>query len=285
MSKTLYSEKLEKELYRFGIKQGVSYLSSGKLMGSISKLLCPIHYTRYKELPIALYMLDPQPNETILDISSPKILPVYCAWKYQTKIHTMDIIDKPIEEAEFFKEKLSLNNLTIVKGDARNLDYPDNFFDKIFSVSVFEHIAPAKKGEIPAMLETVRILKPGGILVLTLAFANEYFEEYRQGDVYERQAGKDESIFFQRFYDEKVLHENIIAPSGLEVLEKIYIGETIDSQTPGSTLANYINSGRLQNAVFGHAQRFMAKRFLVEKSDLNKVKKPIIICLKLKKAK
>lgn len=49
--------------------------------------------------------------------------------------------------------------------DTLNLPFPDNFFDKVYSVSVLHHI-PSKDFQLQYLKETKRILKPGGLLVM-----------------------------------------------------------------------------------------------------------------------
>ncbi len=53
-------------------------------------------------------------------------------------------------------------NLTLA--DAADLPFPDNTFASAFSISTFEHIKEADK----ALKEAYRVLKPGGILFLTI---------------------------------------------------------------------------------------------------------------------
>lgn len=53
-------------------------------------------------------------------------------------------------------------NLTF--GDARQMPFSDNTFGSIFSISTFEHIPHPEK----VLKESYRVLKPGGILFLTL---------------------------------------------------------------------------------------------------------------------
>ena len=49
--------------------------------------------------------------------------------------------------------------------DTLNLPFPDNFFDKVYSISVLHHI-PSKDFQLQYLKETKRILKPGGLLVM-----------------------------------------------------------------------------------------------------------------------
>jgi len=269
--------------YRFGIILGIRFLLAGKFAKGLARLLCPVHFTRYRELPIALTMADPKAGEKILDISSPKILALYLAVGCRTQIYATDILEDVLEEARFFKAQLGLNNLHISKEDARSLSFPDETFDKIVSVSVFEHIAPAQKGDIPAVLEAVRVLKPGGTLVLTMAFSDVYSEEYKKGTVYERSAPRCEQNFFQRFYSDDVLDENIVTPSRCKLLEKFYVGERLGGKVAGSRWANIVDAGFLKTAFFGPWQWLLSYCLLPVRNLRQQLKKPVIVCLKLRK--
>jgi len=48
-----------------------------------------------------------------------------------------------------------------------NLPFPDNFFDKILNIAVFHHI-PSKEFRLKFLKEVKRILKPDGLLILTV---------------------------------------------------------------------------------------------------------------------
>lgn len=52
-------------------------------------------------------------------------------------------------------------------GDALNLLFPDNFFDKVFSIAVLHHI-PSEDFRVQFLKEVKRVLKPEGILFLTV---------------------------------------------------------------------------------------------------------------------
>ena len=56
---------------------------------------------------------------------------------------------------------------------ALNLPFPDNYFDVIFSFAVIHHI-PSKELRLRFLSEAKRILKPGGILILTAWYLNPF---------------------------------------------------------------------------------------------------------------
>ncbi len=52
-------------------------------------------------------------------------------------------------------------------GDALKIPFPDNYFDKVFSISVLHHF-PSKKLRQDFLKECKRVLKPKGILIVTV---------------------------------------------------------------------------------------------------------------------
>jgi len=74
----------------------------------------------------------------------------------------IDISEKLIEIA-----KSRYPNTKFQVADALNLPFPDNFFNKIFSIAVFHHI-PSEKFRLQFLKEAKRVLKPEGLLILTV---------------------------------------------------------------------------------------------------------------------
>jgi SAM-dependent methyltransferase len=62
---------------------------------------------------------------------------------------------------------------TDVVGDAHQLPFRDNVFDRVFAFNVFEHLANPKK----AAAEILRVLKPGGSVAIHTAFLQAAHEE------------------------------------------------------------------------------------------------------------
>jgi SAM-dependent methyltransferase len=60
--------------------------------------------------------------------------------------------------------------LTARRMDMNRLDFPDDYFDHVFSVCVFEHLPVS--GRIECNEQVSRILRPGGTASFTFDYAN-----------------------------------------------------------------------------------------------------------------
>lgn len=74
----------------------------------------------------------------------------------------VDISEKMIEIA---KKKYPQGNFQVA--DALNLPFPENYFDKVYSIAVLHHI-PSNEFRIQFFREVKRVLKPGGFLILSV---------------------------------------------------------------------------------------------------------------------
>lgn len=105
-------------------------------------------------------------------------------------------------------------------------------FDLITSMSVIEHISD-DKGAIQKMWE---LLKPGGRLLITLPCAASAYEEYMNCNDYElNHMGDDGYIFFQRYYDEKLIQERIFSITGKPFRVEIYAEKQAGSYQKNET--------------------------------------------------
>ena len=82
-----------------------------------------------------------------------------------SSVKLINIAQKDSPEAKFQVE------------EGLNLSFPDNSFDKIYSIAVFHHI-PSKEFRLKFLEEAKRILKPEGILVLTVWKFHDTKENY-----------------------------------------------------------------------------------------------------------
>jgi ubiquinone/menaquinone biosynthesis C-methylase UbiE len=246
--------------------------------------LRPIDFLRYREFDFALRAISQLPSpQRALDLSSPKLLPLTLAANIPTaQVISTDILAKEVHWTQNKSRELGLNNLSCQVQDARRLPYPSNHFDLITSISVLEHIAPENGGDVPAIVEMARVLRPGGVAVVTVPASHAYFSDHVSADVYERQSG-GESLFFQRVYSPELLERNFVDFPGLQLLDLKYVEERYYFQDPRKRIAHLFNCTPVQNLVFGPLFPLLAHIFLSPPRPLEKCSKPYIACMVLGK--
>lgn len=130
-------------------------------------------HSRCIEYPFAASRL--ADAKVLLDVGVAQADPVWIAWLegLPLEVHATDYDtpDKPFDSVVFHK------------ADIRSLPFDDEVFDKVFAVSVVEHVGLVKcqvrrsclpatgdDGDLAAVRELVRVLKAGGELVMTMPF-------------------------------------------------------------------------------------------------------------------
>jgi SAM-dependent methyltransferase len=223
----------EIDYYFFGVRAGVRNLLGNDvslgLRKTIGKISQPINsFTRfpeyyYMEKAITEYVeqcAGAEPAQ-ILDVGSPKTFGMYLAEKLDVDVEMTDVSRLNLDE--YFTMSKSLMNkakgrVHFAAQDARALDYEDGTFDIVYSMSVIEHIE-GERGDSQSIQEMVRVLKPGGLLLLSVPFGKKYVEQQRKGFAHAVEKTEDESLyFFQRVYDRTALENRILsALDGLRV--------------------------------------------------------------------
>jgi SAM-dependent methyltransferase len=248
------------DYYFTSITTGVRALPGGCRREALARIVNPLSYPRYMEYQIALSRLEPLDGCRILDIGSPKLPALLLARHAGRELYATDIRDYFIQSTAFFLRRIGLGHrlgkdIHLEVQDARCLSYSDAFFDRIFSISVIEHIPD--DGDTQAIREIERVLRPGGIVTLTVPFsAAGYYEEYVTGDVYERQM-TTKKTFYQRHYDMDALRTRLTDVSDLRVVDISFFGE------PGVQFERYWNRIPMRwKLPLLWAQPFLAKLFL-----------------------
>jgi SAM-dependent methyltransferase len=191
-------------------------------------VLNPLSYPRYLEYELAFGQLGPLDGCRVLDIGSPKLPVLVFARHARCELYATDIRDYFIGPTAYFLARMGLSHrlgrdLHLEVQDGRRLSYADGAFDRVFSISVLEHIPD--DGDTQAMREIARVLRPGGLATITVPFAAAgYADVYVRGDVYERRGG-DGPTFYERHYDLAALQTRLVEPSGLTLVESAFFGE------------------------------------------------------------
>ncbi|MGC2694341.1 MAG: class I SAM-dependent methyltransferase [Candidatus Angelobacter sp.] len=215
----------ELKYYSFGLRAGIAnLLGNGLRLGikkTAGKLTQPINsYTRFPEYywfdkAISGYLAHAAPDVqiNILDVGSPKTLGLYLGLKTRADLALTDISELNVEEYKVMWQTLqprAKGRVSFSLQDARSLEFPAEQFDIVYSMSVLEHVE-GESGDFSAICELLRVLKPGGLLLLSLPFGNRYIEQKRIGfSGAARKTDDQEAYFFQRIYDRQALQSRIL---------------------------------------------------------------------------
>jgi len=215
----------------------------------------PVPYWRCIEFPLVIDGLRVLPEHHVLDVSSTKILSLWYAARVGCDIFSTDIYDYFIQQYKMYsailhphmRRKFHMNIL-----DGTYLPYKNNTFDRVYSVSVIEHIeGEGGDGDTQAVLEMARVLKPGGRLSITVPITPTYQLLTTRATVYGRVNPCVVPILWSRYYDPVTLHERIIRPSGLRQLEVQYWSERLPLYSKVLGMGSFKNIGIAAISQFG----------------------------------
>lgn len=108
-------------------------------------------------------------------------------------------------------------SLPLVAGDIHHLPHPDNTFGGYLSFGVLEHF---EHGMLPALREAYRVLKPAGVLVLTIPYPNivHLMVRWRRQLAGESVLNDDE--FYESTYNRRQLIDNC-TEAGFDVVRAV----------------------------------------------------------------
>jgi SAM-dependent methyltransferase len=219
----------EIKYYSFGLRAGLANLAkNGLALGlkkTLGKITQPINaLTRFPEyyyfdLAIESYLKDVSGAREIkiLDVGSPKTLGLYLASKTRSALTLTDISELNVDEYRIMwrgVESGAKGSAEFALQDGRSLTYADGEFDVVYSMSVIEHI-DGEAGDGKAVQEMIRVLKPGGLLLLSVPYGGRYVEQHRVGFAGAVKETKDsQTYFFQRIYDQLAFEKRILSSAG-----------------------------------------------------------------------
>jgi len=225
----------EASYYRFGLRLGVAnLLRNGLRLGirkTLGKILQPINsYMRFPEyyfmgdhIQQYLQCFSSAHRARILDVGSPKCFGLFLAFNFDIEIHLTDIYGPAIEECEILWKAIkddARGKAVFSVQDARALKYPHEAFDAVYSMSVIEHVG-GETGDSQSLQEMIRVLKPRGMLLVTVPFGQTYIEQDRVGfEGAARITGNGDRYFFQRIYTPAAVEGRIIKATPNAVLRR-----------------------------------------------------------------
>lgn len=196
----------------FGRGLALKRLFRASLFSNISLLLNPVGGVRYFEFDFADHCLQNIFGKMLLDVSSPRLYPFWAASRRNARVTMVNPDPLDVQESKSLLRVLKNAGRIEIRGDvfATNLPFSDNSFDYISCISVIEHLNGGE--DTRAMDEFVRVVKPGGKIILTFPVNYQFFEEFRSSDPYGTQDKSNTTglYFFQRFYDEAAINSRLL---------------------------------------------------------------------------
>ncbi len=270
-------------LYFYGLGLGIQSLLRGRFSREAAKnVIVPVNYWRTAEYAAVFRHLQPESSDRILDIGSPKLLSLYLAERFGAEVFSTDIEPYFLDDYRSYRmiRKIPEDRFHVETADGRHLRFADNFFSKVFSISVLEHIPDS--GDSDCTREIGRTLAPGGVCVLTVPFSPESRDEFRGADEFywsgsTTQDDSSHQSFFQRRYSEQDLHDRLIRPSGLSLESLEFIGERFP-------LPQDKELSQFLPPITGVVHPMMSGLFLTSPlKDRSKLKKPLAAIITLVK--
>jgi SAM-dependent methyltransferase len=181
-------------------------------------------FTRLAEFEAAARSLDLRPGLSLLDLASPKIFGLVLSRRFSLDAWLTDIWRDEVAAWKAWAECAGWADpkIRFETRDARRTGFPDRTFDRVAAISVVEHIEG--DGDSTAMSEIGRVLKPGGIAVISVPYSRGFKMKMTRSRLYGTEnPGKRERLF-ERVYDQQSLERRLLRPSGLHLEEATALG-------------------------------------------------------------
>ena len=258
----------ELKYYSFGLRAGFANLfRNGRALGlkrTVGKITQPINsYSRFPEYhffdqAITKYLasLGSPSGFTILDVGSPKIFGLQFASAADVNLTLTDITELNIGQYRILWEAIrsrARGQAHFDLQDARRFTFPAEEFDVVYSMSVVEHVQ-GDRGDSEAVREMIRVLKPGGLLLISVPFGPVFQEQSIVGFADAARPTHDSrEYFFQRIYDSEAFKSRILSEAALESAEMITV-----SRRRVRLLRAYSRLGQNIHGVLGFLNPFLS---------------------------
>ena len=223
------------EFDRFGRDLALRQILSEKSLdySLVSGFANPVSCVRYFEFAYAGDIIKKQLQtnnrmDSVLDISSPRLFPFWMSEKAGLSVNMLNPdqldLDTSRQIAGHLRNKTDISFTEHM--DATRLGFDDNSFDIATSISVIEHVPD--HGDSLMIRELVRVVRPGGLIILSFPVKPELDNEYRESNFYNRNqdSKKNGKYFFQRFYDLDSIRNRILSCPGVVEMGRQYWIET-----------------------------------------------------------
>jgi hypothetical protein len=220
------------DVYRFGLRVGARTFPAAP-RDALKRLVLPVEYIRCAEFRYVLQHLEVAQDHRVLDIGSPKLLSLFLAARVGADVWATDLVDYFFTAYGAYAASVRNScrgRYRMETQDAQALTYGDEAFDRIFSVSVVEHIPG--DGDVAAMQEIAACSSPAASSASRCPGATRATPRSSRpranADAYWVQAGSEERVFYQRAYDRDSMEEAAARPPRSRRRRRELLGRAAD---------------------------------------------------------
>lgn len=109
-------------------------------------------------------------NKTLLDIGAGSAYVTVEMAKKGLKVIALDLSEAAIDNIKRYKSEFKLKNIKTICSNAEKLPFENESIDYIIANAILEHI----QNETQAIYEWKRVLKPGGLMMITVPLKYRY---------------------------------------------------------------------------------------------------------------
>jgi SAM-dependent methyltransferase len=148
------------------------------------------HYLRY------LFGMQFCVGKAVLDIASGEGYGSSILGQVAAKVNGTDLL---AEAVDFARQHYGTESVTFSQGDVRNIPHPDAAFDVVVSFETLEHVTEHER----FMAEIKRVLRPGGLLVMSSPDRDVYLRGLQPNPFHRRELNRDEfSALLAQFFSD-----------------------------------------------------------------------------------
>ncbi|MFN3979379.1 MAG: methyltransferase domain-containing protein [Caldilinea sp.] len=181
---------------------------------------------RYGEYNYVLDHLTPGAGQTIVDIGSDANLLLFYLTARGANVIGVDLnkqLEKKIRSRQQQVENIIKKNLALsfkVEDATKLASFANDSVDVVTAISAIEHMFSSEgRGDQMAIDAIARVLKPGGVTIVTLPTSNG-------GPFHESSTGDARYHLPYRLYTPQALEERILSNPNLEVVDWSYLAQT-----------------------------------------------------------